>query len=52
MGGSRFKDPLTSHGITDALRDAKLFDSAAQDAEAAFAYYAAQRDDFPYRRSR
>jgi menaquinone-9 beta-reductase len=40
-----FKDPLTAHGITDALRDAELLaDAAAIDTVAAFADYAATRD--------
>ena len=40
-----FKDPLTSHGITDALRDAELL-ALAIDAgsDAALAEYQAQRD--------
>jgi menaquinone-9 beta-reductase len=41
-----FKDPLTAHGITDAMRDAELVANAAIDgSEAAFADYAAVRDD-------
>ena len=41
-----FKDPLTAHGITDALRDAELLASAAaQGSDTAFATYAAIRDD-------
>jgi menaquinone-9 beta-reductase len=40
-----FKDPLTAHGITDALRDAELVaDAAAAGTEAAMADYAATRD--------
>ena len=40
-----FKDPLTAHGITDALRDAELLaNAAAAGTEAAMARYAAQRD--------
>jgi flavin-dependent dehydrogenase len=40
-----FKDPLTAHGITDALRDAELLAGAALDGSpAAFAGYAATRD--------
>ncbi|HSK40569.1 MAG TPA: NAD(P)/FAD-dependent oxidoreductase [Arenibaculum sp.] len=40
-----FKDPLTAHGITDALRDAELLaDAAARGSPAAFADYAAARD--------
>ena len=39
------KDPLTAHGITDALRDAELLARAAVDGSpAAFAGYEAQRD--------
>jgi flavin-dependent dehydrogenase len=41
-----FKDPLTAHGITDALRDAELLANAATaGTEADFADYAATRDD-------
>ncbi len=41
-----FKDPLTAHGITDALRDADLLTRAvAQGTDAAMAGYAAVRDD-------
>lgn len=41
-----FKDPLTAHGITDALRDAELLaTAAAQGSDSAFAAYAAIRDD-------
>ncbi len=40
-----FKDPLTAHGITDALRDAELLARAVVDGSpAAFAEYAATRD--------
>jgi menaquinone-9 beta-reductase len=40
-----FKDPLTAHGITDALRDAELLAAAAaQDTRTGFAAYAATRD--------
>ena len=40
-----FKDPLTAHGMTDALRDAELLARAAVDgSEHAFADYAATRD--------
>ncbi len=40
-----FKDPLTAHGITDAMRDAELLANAAVDGcEAAFADYAAVRN--------
>ena len=38
-----FKDPLTAHGITDALRDAELLANAA--AAGGMADYAATRDD-------
>ena len=41
-----FKDPITAHGITDALRDAALLAGAARDGtEAAFARYQEERDD-------
>jgi flavin-dependent dehydrogenase len=40
-----FKDPLTSHGITDALRDAQLLADAIDDgSEEALPAYQAQRD--------
>ncbi|MBW6399384.1 NAD(P)/FAD-dependent oxidoreductase [Roseomonas sp. HJA6] len=40
-----FKDPITAHGITDALRDAALLaDAAAIGGEAAFARFAERRD--------
>ena len=40
-----FKDPLTAHGTTDALRDAELLAGAAvQGSASAFAAYAAQRE--------
>jgi menaquinone-9 beta-reductase len=40
-----FKDPLTAHGMTDALRDAELLAAAAvQGSASAFAAYAAQRE--------
>jgi len=40
-----FKDPLTAHGITDALRDAELLaDAAARGTERAFSGYAETRD--------
>ncbi|GGC50933.1 FAD-dependent oxidoreductase [Siccirubricoccus deserti] len=40
-----FKDPLTAHGITDALRDAELLaEAAAAGTERAMAHYAAARD--------
>jgi flavin-dependent dehydrogenase len=38
-----FKDPLTAHGITDALRDAQLLADAVVDG--AMARYAAVRDE-------
>jgi 2-polyprenyl-6-methoxyphenol hydroxylase-like FAD-dependent oxidoreductase len=41
-----FKDPLTAHGMTDALRDAELIAAAAeQGSSTAFAEYAAQREE-------
>jgi menaquinone-9 beta-reductase len=41
-----FKDPLTAHGITDALRDAELLArAAAQDTEAAFRQYEMTRNE-------
>jgi flavin-dependent dehydrogenase len=44
-----FKDPLTAHGITDALRDAELLVRAASaGTEAAFAEYVARRDDLSH----
>lgn len=40
-----FKDPITAHGITDALRDAELLaDAAACGTDAAFARYQTLRD--------
>jgi 2-polyprenyl-6-methoxyphenol hydroxylase-like FAD-dependent oxidoreductase len=40
-----FKDPLTAHGITDALRDAELLaEAATAGSSRAFAQYAATRD--------
>jgi flavin-dependent dehydrogenase len=40
-----FKDPLTAHGITDALRDAELLaEAAAEGGAAAFVRYGATRD--------
>jgi flavin-dependent dehydrogenase len=40
-----FKDPLTAHGITDALRDAELLARAIDDgSEEAFVQYQEQRD--------
>jgi menaquinone-9 beta-reductase len=45
LAGVVHKDPLTAHGITDALRDAELLAAAAvRGTEAAFADYAATRD--------
>jgi flavin-dependent dehydrogenase len=38
-----FKDPLTAHGITDALRDAELLANAA--ASGSLSEYAEVRDD-------
>jgi len=41
-----FKDPLTAHGITDALRDAELLaDAAARGTPATFQEYAEVRDE-------
>jgi flavin-dependent dehydrogenase len=41
-----FKDPITAHGITDALRDAELLARAiASGREAALAEYQAERDE-------
>lgn len=41
-----FKDPLTAHGITDALRDAELLaDAAARGTTAALQEYAEVRDE-------
>ena len=41
-----FKDPITAHGITDALRDAVLLsDAVAAGTAAAFARYQAARDE-------
>ena len=41
-----FKDPLTAHGMTDALRDAELLArAAASGSDGAFVHYAAARDD-------
>jgi 2-polyprenyl-6-methoxyphenol hydroxylase-like FAD-dependent oxidoreductase len=43
---SHFKDPLTAHGITDALRDAELLANAAASGTArAFGEYAEVRDE-------
>jgi flavin-dependent dehydrogenase len=40
-----FKDPLTSHGITDALRDAELLaDAIDEGSDAALAAYQSERD--------
>jgi flavin-dependent dehydrogenase len=51
-----FKDPISTHGITDALRDAELLATAVQEALAglrpeplALAEYQAQRDRLSYR---
>jgi flavin-dependent dehydrogenase len=45
-----FKDPLTAHGITDALIDAELLTHAvAAGTEAAFAGYQSARDDLAIR---
>jgi 2-polyprenyl-6-methoxyphenol hydroxylase-like FAD-dependent oxidoreductase len=42
-----FKDPLTAHGMTDALRDAELLANAVIDgSEEAFASYQSERDGF------
>ena len=42
-----FKDPITAHGLTDALRDAELLAQAvATGTEAALAYYRTLRDAF------
>jgi flavin-dependent dehydrogenase len=41
-----FKDPITAHGITDALRDAELLaDAVTRGTEAALAEYQSRRDD-------
>ncbi|MCW8084036.1 NAD(P)/FAD-dependent oxidoreductase [Sabulicella glaciei] len=41
-----FKDPITAHGITDALRDAALLaDVATEGTPAAFVRFATRRDD-------
>jgi menaquinone-9 beta-reductase len=41
-----FKDPLTAHGMTDALRDAELLAvAAARGSEITFAAYAALREE-------
>jgi flavin-dependent dehydrogenase len=45
-----FKDPVTAHGISDALRDAELLARAvAQGGEAALAGYEAARDELSIR---
>lgn len=45
-----YKDPLTAHGITDALRDAELLARAVdRGTDEAFAGYQAQRDDLSMR---
>jgi flavin-dependent dehydrogenase len=42
---AHFKDPITAHGITDALRDAELLaDAVAKGTEAAMAEYECVRD--------
>ena len=42
---AHFKDPITAHGITDALRDAELLAGAIQSGTpAAFAAYEHERD--------
>jgi menaquinone-9 beta-reductase len=42
-----FRDPITAHGITDALRDAEVLAAAvARGSDAALAEYAATRDEF------
>ena len=44
-----FKDPLTAHGMTDALRDAELLAAAAEQGSSnAFAEYAAQREEMSH----
>lgn len=44
---SWFKDPLTAHGMTDALRDAELLARAIlTGGESSLADYQAERDDF------
>ncbi len=44
-----FKDPLTAHGISDALRDAEwLADAVLQATPKAFADYQDQRDEFAH----
>ncbi|MBR0673238.1 NAD(P)/FAD-dependent oxidoreductase [Neoroseomonas soli] len=41
-----FKDPITAHGITDALRDAALLaEAAGEGTQAAFTRFATRRDD-------
>jgi flavin-dependent dehydrogenase len=41
-----FKDPITAHGITDALRDAELLaDAVLRGTDAALAAYQSRRDD-------
>jgi flavin-dependent dehydrogenase len=40
-----FKDPLTAHGITDALRDAELLADAVADGASALADYESARDE-------
>ena len=44
--GACFKDPITAHGLTDALRDAELLaDAVVQGGRAAMLNYQATRDD-------
>ena len=44
-----FKDPITAHGITDALRDAELLaDAVAEGGDAALAGYEARRDELAH----
>ena len=43
---AHFKDPITAHGITDALRDAELLaDAVAEGGERALARYQERRDE-------
>jgi hypothetical protein len=45
-----FKDPITAHGLSDALRDAELLASAAAEgSESALAAYEAARDELSIR---
>ena len=44
-----FKDPITAHGMTDALRDAELLARAVEEgAEEALAGYQARRDELAF----